>query len=62
MENTANEILFAITDGDMAQMEVWDGLEVHDFFAKLEAHKSHLAKKYKPKPEKDKYTTNKVKE
>lgn len=29
----------------MTQMEVWDGLEIHDFFAKLEAHRAHIIKK-----------------
>lgn len=38
-------MLFAITDGDMTQMEIWDGLEIHDFFAKLEAHRAHIINK-----------------
>jgi hypothetical protein len=52
----ANELLFAITDGDMTQMRAWDELEIHDFFAKLEAYKSHMHKKRPQKDEKDLYT------
>ena len=61
-ENTANEILFAITDGDMAQIAEWDKLEVHDFFAKLEAHRNHQKKKMPKESEnKEKYRIQKDK-
>lgn len=40
----------------MTQMRAWDELEIHDFFAKLEAYKSHMHKKRPQKDEKDLYT------
>jgi hypothetical protein len=40
----------------MTQMKAWDELEIHDFFAKLEAYKSHINKKRPPVNESDLYT------
>ena len=46
----------------MAQIAEWDKLEVHDFFAKLEAHRNHQKKKMPKESEnKEKYRIQKDK-
>lgn len=43
MENMINDLLFAITEGDVTQQAEWSRMEVVEFFGKLEARKRYNA-------------------